>query len=467
MKSMKKTMLKQAVLLLLAFLMLTTTSCNQRVQERPNEYNLDKTTEVVTSKTFQRSSSEAIKIVQDFVKESGLRSSLVATDAIVDYVLNTGSLRTTLGEQGVEAVDTVLYIVNIQGEKGFSVIAGDKRLPDILITSSSGNLFKNEEIDDNSGFAVFLSRLPSFYVSELERFEKDPNRRREDFEHEKEFEPDAPAPNVPERKIEYSEWKTVNSIGPLVPVQWEQSLPFNNEAPLIDGQRALAGCVSIAAAQLTAYHNYPSYYNGISLDWNLLTRYPSYWQYQGTDRSKFEEQVSKYLREIGNTLQNSWGVSATGAWTKDIVLMLKSMGYSNPSSLTDYEEGALINSLAHLRPAIMEGYSEKYTYKKGWWIFKKTHTGYREGHAWLVDGYITQERTRKVINRETNETISENRETRLLVHCNWGWGGYRDGYFYPGVFESYNSVNLRSTGVNESTPGYFKYMIKNIVNVYK
>ena len=135
MKSMKKTMLKQAVLLLLAILMLTTTSCNQRVQERPNEYNLDKTTEVVTSKTFQRSSSEAIKIVQDFVKESGLRSSLVATDAIVDYVLNTGSLRTTLGEQGVEAVDTVLYIVNIQGEKGFSVIAGDKRLPDILITS--------------------------------------------------------------------------------------------------------------------------------------------------------------------------------------------------------------------------------------------------------------------------------------------------------------------------------------------
>lgn len=455
-------MLKQTVLPLLAFLMLTTISCNQRIQEQPQDHTPDET-EGIISKNYQRSSSEAIEIIQEFLNESGLRSSLTATEIKVDYVLNTESLRSTLNEQGVETVDTVLYILNTQGENGFSVIAGDKRLPDILISSKSGSLYANEEIEDNSGFAVFLSRLPAFYASELERFENDQKRRHEDLE----IDIDRPAPIIPERKIVYSEWKTTNSVGPLVPVQWNQSSPYNNEAPLIDGKRALAGCVSIAAAQFTAYHKHPSYYNGTSLDWDMLTKHPRYWQYQGTDRKHFDTQVAKYLRGIGNTLQNNWGVEATGAWTKDIVTMLKSMGYSNPSSLSDYNKNALISSLTQLHPAIMEGYSEKYSYKTGWWIFKKTRTGYRGGHAWLVDGYLNQERTRNVVDRKTNKTISSTKETRLLVHCNWGWGGYRDGYFYPGVFDSNNPVNLRSADVEENTPKYYKHKVKHIVNAYK
>lgn len=458
---MMKMKLKKTVLSLLAFFMLTTTSCNQKIQEQPQDYTPNETDEVI-SKDYQRSSSEAIEIIRDFINESGLRSSLATTDITVDYVLNSESLRSTLDEQGVETVDTVLYILNTQGENGFAVISGDKRLQDILISSESGSLYANEEIEDNSGFAVFLSRLPAFYYSEIERFEKDPNRRREEFE----IDPDHPAPDIPERKIVYSEWKTTNSVGSLVPVQWDQSSPYNNEAPLIDGQRALAGCVSIAAAQFTAYYKHPTYYNGTSLNWDLLTIHARYWDYQGDDRKQFDTQVAKFLRGIGNTLHNNWGVKATGAWTEDIIPILRSMGYSNPSSLTDYNKDALISSLARLRPAIMEGYSEKYSYKTGWWIFKKTHTGYRGGHAWLVDGYLNQERIRKVIDRKTNETISSSKETRLLVHCNWGWGGLSDGYFYPGVFDSNNSVNLRSTDVEENTPGYYKHKV-NIVNTYK
>lgn len=68
-------------------------------------------------RTIRRSSSEAIEIIRDFMDESGLRGSLATTDITVDYVLNTESLRSTLDEQGVETVDTVLYILNTQGEK--------------------------------------------------------------------------------------------------------------------------------------------------------------------------------------------------------------------------------------------------------------------------------------------------------------------------------------------------------------
>lgn len=59
---MMKMKLKKTVLSLLAFFMLTTTSCNQKIQEQPQDYTPNETDEVI-SKDYQRSSSEAIEII--------------------------------------------------------------------------------------------------------------------------------------------------------------------------------------------------------------------------------------------------------------------------------------------------------------------------------------------------------------------------------------------------------------------
>ena len=31
---------------------------------------------------------------------------------------------------------------------------------------------------------------------------------------------------------------------------------------------------------------------------------------------------------------------------------------------------------------------------------------------------------------------SVNSQYRTLLHCNWGWGGLDDGYYYSGVFKT-------------------------------
>ncbi len=54
-----------------------------------------------------------------------------------------------------------------------------------------------------------------------------------------------------------------------------------------------------------------------------------------------------------------------------------------------------------------------------------------------------------------------------LLHCNWGWDGVYNGYFYEGVFKAYNPVDTTNTPVLQgSTPLYFQYELEQIADVY-
>lgn len=59
------------------------------------------------------------------------------------------------------------------------------------------------------------------------------------------------------------------------------------------------------------------------------------------------------------------------------------------------------------------------------------HNHHSTGHMWLLDGWLTQQRT---VSKLLEGKMTYFTETRELVHCNWGWGGLGDGYFVPGYF---------------------------------
>ena len=61
----------------------------------------------------------------------------------------------------------------------------------------------------------------------------------------------------------------------MISVKWGQRSPYNNAAPLIEGQRALTGCVATAIAQVMAYHEKPSGYNGVSYNWSEMKQFPT------------------------------------------------------------------------------------------------------------------------------------------------------------------------------------------------
>ena len=318
--------------------------------------------------------------------------------------------------------------------------------------------------------------MPIYYELSLREFEK----KNELMRH-------PPGYTKPEDDIEDGDYatesyeidrKTRFIVKPLIPVTWHQSYPYNGNAPMISGIRAYAGYVSVAVAQLIAYYKYPVEFGGTHLDWDLLTKFKHLLFVDSitSERYSYEEsqiyahQVSSFLKAIGDALHNSWGIDetgGTGADTGDIVNLLRSMGYRNPSSLTNYDKDGIISSLDSKHPAVMRGNMEKITTTSGWWIFKKEYVTYTKGHAWLVDGYAIQDRKFRTVKRKSRKFVSEYTVSDTFIHCNWGWGGKYDGYFEPGVFNSNTPIELRCNNDKESTPGYFQYNIQNILNAYK
>ena len=71
------------------------------------------------------------------------------------------------------------------------------------------------------------------------------------------------------------------AIAPMVATRWNQDAPFNNDCPVLNGERSVTGCVATALAQVMKYHNWPEHgtsshsytYNGqtISADFAKTT----------------------------------------------------------------------------------------------------------------------------------------------------------------------------------------------------
>ena len=156
---------------------------------------------------------------------------------------------------------------------------------------------------------------------------------------------------------------------------------------------------------------------------------------------------------------------------------LHSLGY-NKASLIDYSNGALFSEIKNNRPIYIEGYSYEtpHTYTTGWWFWKKSHTdySYREGHAWVLDGFVRKERIRTIhiycdygIESFTQESI----DWLELVHNNLGWGGSTNGnfsasgWYHIGIFDTEGSKESSNT-YKSGTPYNYQYKNRLITNIY-
>ena len=57
------------------------------------------------------------------------------------------------------------------------------------------------------------------------------------------------------------------------------------------------------------------------------------------------------------------------------------------------------------------------------------------------------------------------RESRFFLHCNWGWGGYDNGYFLEGVFDTKRPIR-REQNIS-SSQWYYQYNVSNITNIHR
>lgn len=287
------------------------------------------------------------------------------------------------------------YYVFPNGEgKGFTVVSGDDRLPEVVGYSDKGTY--DEE------------NLPSNYVGFMKAYEE--------MVGQLDNGDSRASASIAEAKALRSSGYQQPTVAPLLgSIQWNQIIPYNKMCPMYNStDRSVTGCVATAMAQVMMYYQYPktlqtdipAYVSrtkhlsipqinkGESYDWdNMLPQYASYEPLNYTDAQAAA--VAKLLYHCGVACEMDYGPSSGANVTPGILSTY--FGYDsdlmqdvNRDVFTLAEWSQIMDKeLTAKRPILYSGQSSD------------------GGHEFVCDGT----------------------DGNGLYHINWGWGGYQDGYF--------------------------------------
>lgn len=284
------------------------------------------------------------------------------------------------------------YYVFANGEdKGFTIVSGDDRMPEVVGYSAQGTYDPDH--------------LPANYVDFMKAYQETVEAL---------LKGDA---QVSGGLVEARQWRAERAgtaaVAPLLGgIKWNQMEPYNNRCPLYKGtNRSVTGCVATAMAQVMMYHQYPmelkstieayttkskgikipAINSGETYDWdNMLP------DYSKTDYSSAQaDAVAKLMYHCGAAVEMDYGPSSGANVTPAILATY--FGYDadlmqdlTRTCFTLQQWMTLIdNELKAKRPILYSGQSSD------------------GGHEFVCDGS----------------------DGKGLYHINWGWGGYQDGYF--------------------------------------
>lgn len=312
------------------------------------------------------------------------------------------------------------YVFPNANSKGFTIVSGDDRLPEIVGYSSQGSY------DENN--------LPEGFVSFMKAYQNLYNKvNLGDAEALK---------NLAEikawRNKKNASAASTSAVAPLLGnIEWDQTSPYNNMCPRYDSVHVAAtGCVATAMAQVMAYYKYPKQlkadipgyvnrWNGIPMeiptitreegvyDWdNMLPKYNK--EANATQQQK--DAVAKLMYHCGAAVQMNYGPESAAAVSA--TKLAKYFGYDadlmmdlNRSSFTLDKWMQIIDTeLAAGRPVLYSGQASD------------------GGHQFICDG----------------------KDGEGLYHINWGWSGSQNGYFDLSLL----NPEKGGTGSGSSTEGY-------------
>ncbi len=329
----------------------------------------------------------------------------------------------------------VLYEVGFVDEnrnKGFSLIGWTKDFKDVLAFVPKGEI---ADTTFNVGLKNYLEEA-LFYmeVSGIQTKDGGVNRVGNYF-----YDADYSQSQIV-RSLTYSEAFSIGQQSPCVydslvnfqyrtaflGTKWGQGSPYNSKVQQTyqkDGltYRCGLGCGTVAVGQVLAYHRKPS-----TIDWNLILQSDTVTASDDTSRINA---VSTMLYDVAQRLIIRWGQTGS-ARMRDIPGVLSHYNYSSSyqvykSSINDtqYYPSSAIDFWGlfgnHLAPIIIGA-----------------QRGANGGHAWVIDGVLQQERWYCDVVTENNADGTSTYKLRkfpvygYLTHCNWGWKGVDDGWYY-------------------------------------
>lgn len=232
-------------------------------------------------------------------------------------------------------------------------------------------------------------------------------------------------------------------VEPLIKTKWNQTKPYNNLTPTINGQHCLTGCVATAIAQVLKYWRWPEYSHGnggyylnsdydkeytvaigTKYNWdNMLNTYS-----EGSYTQQQAQAVAELMRDCGYAVYMNYGVNESAAgvapeWLSTVFDYRCVAGLLHDDFTEEAWHVLIRKDLTEGRPILYSG------------------QGSAGGHEYVIDGY-----------RSDN-----------YLHVNWGWGGYADGWFVTTDMQGYNSGQYMIHGFEPSNrdASPFSYTLKD------
>ena len=218
---------------------------------------------------------------------------------------------------------------------------------------------------------------------------------------------------------------TTPDIAPFITVNLNQSDPYNKYCPTIDGKHALVGCVAVAMSQAMMVQRYPDrpvgkntykYQNlKLSVDYDAEPSYDWDAMYASDKTGNYDE-VARLLYHAGVSINMMYSLTFSGAYIDDAMKALaRNFQYDKTKMevlIRDYYTDdewydKILTELLFGRAVLYQGAADA----QG-----------NGGHCWNIDGW---------------------KSSTQMVHCNWGWGGYGDGYFsLDNMTDSYQGISF-------------------------
>lgn len=339
------------------------------------------------------------------------------------------------------------YVFPNANSKGFTIVSGDDRLPEIVGYSSQGSYDENNLPE---GFISFMKAYQNLYnkvnLGDAEALKNLAEIKAWRNKIAQKKNAALSNSNASSHANASASAETSYAVAPLLGnIEWDQTSPYNNMCPKYDSVHVAAtGCVATAMAQVMAYYKYPKQlkadipgyvnrWNGIPMeiptitreegvyDWdNMLPKYNK--EANATQQQK--DAVAKLMYHCGAAVRMSYGPESGAAVSSS--KLAKYFGYdadlmmdlSRSSFTLDKWMQIIDTELAAGRPVLYGGQSSE------------------NGHQFICDG----------------------KDENGLYHINWGWSGNQNAYFDLSIL----NPEKGGTGSGSAADGFNRYCTMTI-----
>ncbi len=261
-------------------------------------------------------------------------------------------------------------------------------------------------------------------------------------------------------KFVYAQWTKYKVLGEEIDCKWGQRYPYNIYTKTASGENAPVGCVATAVAQILYYWGVNFTMDGVSFDWNLMRKHKS----NTNSYSKAYDMVAKLFYELGlkKNLDMKYTENASGAPNENTYRTFKACGLSSGGVMEDYKWDRILDVIGE-RPIYICGYSN-YTTELDENGNEKV-IKIQNGHAWVVDKVKFRKRPKIKYNEKGVGKVVGYQHERL-VHCNFGWNGACDGYYYSGKFDTKSGPVTKST-IDYGEDYFYQFYLTINCGIYK